>query len=336
MGQRCSISGTAAATGVPGRRPAGMCAAMCRGDANRLGCPVGVDDQEATIGSIFGPDVDGKGGGIHGVDRSALAELAALSPTQTAHVQNMTVPHGGSFTGQVRGDGQPEGEGTQRWPDGTVFTGCWSAGAAHGRGKLSKPDGSGYEGQWVEGRKDGQGFECLVDQSEYTGEFADGQKHGMGSFRWHGGASYTGDFCEDALHGVGTFTWDDGRRYRGQWVLGRMQGQGRFEWPDGRVFEGKYEADKKHGPGIFSWSDGSKCVGVWVQGKQHGLGVHISIKGMARKGRWHHGSLEDWLEAPPMEKPVDPDVDLEVIGFPMDPADQLEHRDVTHPTIVVI
>lgn len=300
MGQRCSLPGASAAGsgGAQGKPPTlGADACMCRGSELRLGCPAGVDEQEATIGTVFGADVDGRGGGTRWAD--IKAQLEALSPTETAQVENMIIPHGGSYTGQVRSDGQPEGMGVQRWVDGTVYSGSWVAGAAHGQGKLSKADGSGFDGQWVEGRKQGAGSEWLTDLSEYTGDFADGQKHGTGTFRWHGGASYEGDFCEDALHGEGTFTWDDGRQYGGQWVLSRMHGNGHFEWPDGRVFSGRYEADKKHGPGVFTWADGSKCVGVWVAGKQHGLGTHVSSKGVPRKGRWNQGSLDTWFDAPP-------------------------------------
>lgn len=84
-----------------------------------------------------------------------------------------------------------------------------------------------------------------------------------------------------------------------------MHGQGRFEWPDGKSFEGKYEGDKKHGPGVFSWPDKSKCVGIWIQGKQHGVGTHVSSTGVARKGRWKQGNLEEWFE--PLSRDADSD-----------------------------
>jgi len=217
----------------------------------------------------------------------------------TRHVENLIVPRGGVYTGQVREDGQPDGQGSQRWSDGTVYTGTWNAGAAHGRGKLVKSDGSGYEGNWLEGRKHGSGFERLVDQSEYNGDFVDGQKHGNGTFRWKGGARYSGEFCEDALQGDGVFLWGDGRSYQGQWVQSRMHGQGKFDWPDGKHFAGKYENDKKHGPGVFTWPDGSNCVGIWHNGKQHGLGTHVNGNGASRKGRWKNGNLEEWLDPLP-------------------------------------
>mmetsp|Transcript_14875 Transcript_14875/g.52171 ORF Transcript_14875/g.52171 Transcript_14875/m.52171 type:complete len:323 (-) Transcript_14875:39-1007(-) len=293
MGQRCSIPGASTASVANGKPMLqGDSCMQCRPQELRLGCPPSVDEQEASYQRVLEQGIDGSGAVRWLNDKE-------ISSQETTHVENMMVPQGGVYIGQVRGDGQPHGIGTQKWPDGTVYSGAWLSGAAHGRGKLSKSDGSGYEGQWCEGRKHGLGSEWLVDQSEYSGEFADGQKHGSGSFKWHSGTSYTGDFCEDALHGEGAFEWDDGRRYRGQWVQSRMHGQGRFEWPDAKAFEGKYESDKKHGPGVFTWADGSKCVGIWLFGKQHGLGTHINERGVTRKGRWHGGSLEQWLESPP-------------------------------------
>uniref|UniRef100_A0A7R9ZVU1 MORN repeat-containing protein 5 n=1 Tax=Pyrodinium bahamense TaxID=73915 RepID=A0A7R9ZVU1_9DINO len=276
MGQKCgAVSREGGPTCKPAKEHLSSC--VCR-HVDLKSLRPGVDEQEDIVHQFVEGEAR-KGGWL-----------------KVRHVDNMLVPQGGIYTGQARDDGQPHGVGCQRWPDGTVYSGSWVAGAAHGHGKLSKSDGSGYEGNWVEGRKHGAGSEWLVDHSEYRGEFADGQKHGSGSFRWEGGASYTGEFCEDALQGEGIFLWGDGRSYRGQWVQSRMHGQGRFEWPDGKSFEGKYESDKKHGPGVFTWPDGSKCVSIWMCGKQHGMGTHVNSKGIARKGRWKNGTLDQWIE----------------------------------------
>lgn len=284
MGQRCNVPAHGAyAASLCKTSPPGAC--VCR-HSDFHAVRAHIDEQEDNLHPFMERDVDG----------NAAARSIKDTPTPVRNVENMEVPNGGVYTGQAREDGQPHGHGTQRWPDGTVYTGSWASGAAHGRGKLLKADGCGYDGQWMEGRKQGSGSEWLVDQSEYHGEFTDGQKHGQGSFRWQGGASYTGEFCEDALHGDGIFSWGDGRSYQGQWVQSRMHGQGRFTWPDGKGFEGRYENDKKHGPGVFTWPDRSKCVGVWLAGKQHGAGTHISSTGQPRRGRWKDGTLETWLD----------------------------------------
>jgi len=283
MGQKCGVvHGEGGALCKQAQQQLGSC--VCR-HMDMRGLKADVDDQEDVVHQLMENDA-----------RGSCLSSEALALHVVRHVDNMPVPQGGFYTGQARDDGQPHGVGTQRWPDGTVYSGGWVAGTAHGRGKLSKADGSGYEGNWVEGRKHGAGSEWLVDKSEYQGEFADGQKHGNGVFKWDGGASYTGQFCEDGLQGEGEFLWGDGRCYSGQWVQSRMHGHGRFEWPDGKSFEGKYEADKKHGPGVFTWPDGSKSVGIWVTGKQHGLGTHVSSAGVTRKGRWKHGALDEWIE----------------------------------------
>lgn len=233
----------------------------------------------------------------------------SVAQSTVRHVDLMAVPQGGVYTGQVREDGQPHGQGVQRWTDGSVFNGSWKAGSAHGQGKLTKLDGSTYEGSWFEGRKHGEGVEQMVDEGDYKGEFADGLKSGHGAFLWKGGESYEGEFSEDALQGEGVFIWPDGRTYRGQWMQSRMHGTGRFEWPDGTAFEGKYENDKKHGPGVFSWPSGAQSTGIWQQGKQNGLGhiglmllAHADAVGhtvrMSTQRVWHgrvNGLLVSWI-----------------------------------------
>jgi len=307
MGQRCGVSGLGDISqlnpGGQSRVPLGSC--VCR-DVDIRGCPADVDEQEAAFQQLVERGVDATGATIRWVRE-------APDGCEVSFVNGLHVPHGGVYTGQVRRDGQPQGSGTQRWPDGTAYTGNWSAGAAHGHGRLSKADGSGFDGIWQEGRKHGAGVEWLPDESEYRGEFSDGMKHGAGEFRWKGGARYAGEFFEDNLHGEGAFYWPDGRCFRGQWVRSQMHGHGRFDWPDGKSFEGKYEADRKHGPGVFVWPDGSKSVGMWVSGKQHGLGTHVAASGLARRGRWKGGVLDHWLEPPPSlaAAPVGDDADFQ-------------------------
>jgi len=276
---------------------------------HRMGHKCSVPDLIPTLckhGDFRGPCItsDEEVGDLHFTSEHDIGEVCCSKQTRFGergqllhHVKDMLVPQGGVYSGQVTGDDQPHGIGSQRWSDGTVYTGSWAVGTAHGLGQLIKRDGSSYDGLWSEGRKHGSGCELLADGSEYRGEFSDGQKHGHGTFRWEGSASYTGQFCEDMLQGDGDFVWSDGRIYRGQWVQSRMHGQGRFEWPDGKCFEGRYDCDKKHGPGVFNWPDGSKVVGVWQAGKQHGIGTHIDASGVSRKGRWNTGNVEQWFDA---------------------------------------
>jgi len=283
MGQKCNV-------------PTSMLHPVCRPPDTMYPSWISVDETEEH-GEAINMAVKESQVGYLSKEDSAASDGLPTTKIEARHVENMPVPQGGTYTGEVMHDNQPHGQGTQTWSDGTVYAGSWMRGAAHGQGDLSKADGSGYSGQWAEGRKHGIGRELLVDGSEYKGEFADGQKHGHGAFRWKGGASYSGNFCEDVLQGEGVFIWGDGRSYHGQWVQSKMHGQGRFEWPDGKVFEGKYENDQKHGSGMFLWPDGSKMIGVWQSGKQHGVGTHVTSKGLMRRGRWKNGNLEHWLDS---------------------------------------
>eukprot|EP00811_Abedinium_folium_P035088 NODE_7912_length_1539_cov_7.127479.p1 GENE.NODE_7912_length_1539_cov_7.127479~~NODE_7912_length_1539_cov_7.127479.p1 ORF type:complete len:320 (+),score=60.46 NODE_7912_length_1539_cov_7.127479:130-1089(+) len=199
------------------------------------------------------------------------------------NVVNLPMPQGGIYSGQVTGDGRPQGHGTHTWADGSAYTGHWKAGSASGRGKIVKSSGSIYEGGWLDGKKHGDGAERLEGIGLYKGEFVAGKRSGRGSLMWNDNASYVGEFREDEQDGEGAFIWNNGRSYRGQWVRSRMHGQGRFDWEDGNVYKGHYVNDRRHGDGVFTWYDGSQLMGTWNHGKHDGTGMFVDSTGFMRR-----------------------------------------------------
>ncbi len=54
-------------------------------------------------------------------------------------------------------DGEIKGQGTARYPNGSVYTGAFDKGQPQGRGKITFADGGTYDGDWVMGKMTGQG-----------------------------------------------------------------------------------------------------------------------------------------------------------------------------------
>lgn len=212
------------------------------------------------------------------------------------HVTGMLTPTGGIYTGQIGLDGRPNGDGAQKYPDGTFYKGQWYEGGAHGEGELRLPNGKGFSGSWKAGLKNGYGRENYDHGISYTGEFAEGYREGHGKLILANGSSYDGNFVKGEFHGEGELTWPDNRVYTGQWRAGLMHGFGQYDWPDGKSHSGHYEEDQRHGPGVFKWPDGSVCKGRWEDGKLHGSGTYVDSEGVSRHGRWEHGERLYWTK----------------------------------------
>ena len=86
------------------------------------------------------------------------------------------------------------------WPDGSCYSGEWSANKISGVGKYD----------WVDGRRV---FIAIKTIKQYVGEWLDNVMHGSGLHTWKDGRKYDGEYQYDKKHGFGTYTWADGRRY---------------------------------------------------------------------------------------------------------------------------
>jgi hypothetical protein len=257
--------------------------------------------------------------------------LTQLGPFHFNSDQNPSFPIKGPvlvdsqaiFIGQWDEKGFRHGQGTQYWPDGSIYEGEWENDKANGRGRLIHANGDVYEGRWENGRANGfgiylhhygrpknkdnticgaryegewkndkqhgKGLEFWPDGSKFSGYYDSGLKHGKGRFEWSEGSVYEGDFFKNNIQGQGEYIWSDGRVFKGSWKDNKMHGFGIFQWSDGRKYEGEYLDDKKHGFGIFTWKDGRKYEGSWNNGKQHGQGVYTCSNGISKQGVWHHG-----------------------------------------------
>lgn len=180
------------------------------------------------------------------------------NPTNIALRQTYEGAFKHSDSGSVKGSlaalkagalGQRHGEGTYRYPDGSVYSGQWERGVRHGVGTyvqvLRVPSLLGEGVDEVEWR--------------YTGEWQDDIRTGKGTeFDPRTGETYEGDFVRNAQHGFGKLVGPDGETYEGGFSNGNKHGRGQETLPP---------PAPGMGPVIF--------VGVWERGQKQGTGTAI-------------------------------------------------------------
>lgn len=97
--------------------------------------------------------------------------------------------------------GAPNGKGTYKWKNGSIYVGDFVKGLKHGFGKWKKE------------------ADAIITNT-YEGEYRYDQKAGKGTYVWSSGNTYTGDFENDERHGKGEMKWTDHSSYDGDWVRG--------------------------------------------------------------------------------------------------------------------
>ncbi len=84
----------------------------------------------------------------------------------------------GKYVGEID-NGEPNGQGTFIWSDGTKYVGEYKNGLPNGHGTETWSDGSKYVGEFKDGKWDGQGTITWSDGTKYVGEYKDKK-------RWNG------------------------------------------------------------------------------------------------------------------------------------------------------
>jgi len=125
----------------------------------------------------------------------------------------------GTYVGQFKHNVQ-SGHGKQRWKDGRVYNGQFSAGRFHGAGTMDFPTELGF----------------MV----YEGEYFQDTRHGHGKMTWPDGSYHDGDWVKGKRWGDGIHTDAQGRSQKGDWV------DDEFQWSsDYCAVKGELEASKK-------------------------------------------------------------------------------------------
>jgi len=151
----------------------------------------------------------------------------------------------GMYTGWVDLEGNPNGHGTIRVDNGSL-----------------------YVGEWQHGKRHGHGVFLTVEGDLFYGYFRNDISHGRGMYIWADGQVYTGDYVDGVREGKGIETWPRGARYEGEYHRDQRNGLGEYLYPDGRRYTGEYKDDRLHGQGVQTSSDGTVLYeGQWTMGE---------------------------------------------------------------------
>lgn len=118
--------------------------------------------------------------------------------------------------------GQVAGEGTLRFPDGTVYIGTLRGGVPDGKGYFSDPDGTQYEGDVRMGERTGTGEALYLNGDDYKGEFRKGKPDGQGLMTYALGGSYDGGWKDGEPNGPGRVVFAGGTGREAAVIDGRL------------------------------------------------------------------------------------------------------------------
>ena len=166
--------------------------------------------------------------------------VTALSPKTVKDTVYTSGSDTGTYTGQWK-NGEPNGQGTIKWENGSVYEGEWKDGIENGQGVYTYVNGDRYEGEMLNGYADGQGTFWGSSGNVYTGEWKNGQPNGQGTMTYANGDRYEGEWKDDYPDGQGTMTYANGDYYEGEWSNGYFNGQGTYTFSNGTVQTGTWQ-----------------------------------------------------------------------------------------------
>ena len=78
--------------------------------------------------------------------------------------------------------GKEEGQGTERYANGSVYEGEWHADQKNGWGVCWFDGGDVYEGEWRENQREGRGTYWKADGDVFEGEWLEDKANGYGVY----------------------------------------------------------------------------------------------------------------------------------------------------------
>ena len=187
-------------------------------------------------------------GATESQDTAGLSDVTESPTPEPGHVYvSHQIYRGSDYSGYVNELRQPDGEGTMKYLDGSVYTGNWVDGVRQGHGKMTYDNGT-YDGEWLNDKKNGEGKYTWNDGRIYEGGYLDDVRSGCGTFygwedltRGYKG-TYYGESKNDKFNGSGHFVFDNGDEFDGiykdnlYWTgTYTMKGVGQFEVVDGQI-----------------------------------------------------------------------------------------------------
>lgn len=122
--------------------------------------------------------------------------------------------------------------------NGEIYEGDFANGDIEGTGTYKWPDGRIYSGQVRYWKWREVNLHHLLPIAQWERS----KQHGKAEFTWPDGRVYVGDYKDGRINGNGILTWPDGRKYDGQWRNGLQNGRGKFYSVPGEYREGEKTA----------------------------------------------------------------------------------------------
>jgi len=143
------------------------------------------------------------------------------------------------------GDAYKDGEGIERYPDGSRYVGNFSKSKKNGFGTLYREKFGTYRGNWENDVPNGEGEIEYYNGDKYIGIFVDGKKQGKGKYIIKETGVYIGDFLNNSLNGEGKLFYNDDSSYIGEFKNNKRHGLGKlYDASNNLVENGMWENDK--------------------------------------------------------------------------------------------
>ncbi|KAF1326344.1 Radial spoke head 10 family protein, partial [Globisporangium splendens] len=139
-----------------------------------------------------------------------------------------TFPHGGMGYFADFVNGEMDGMGLRKWPNGDSYSGQFHCGERHGEGVFLSPNtGKRYDGHWECNQRSGHGELVNRGESVYTGAFERHKPHGIGKLVMPTGEFYEGEWQHGCMTCKGVLCDRlEKTLYEGEWLDGERKGSG--------------------------------------------------------------------------------------------------------------
>lgn len=190
---------------------------------------------------------------IEGLLDLLLAETQVYRPGWSGALDELQRPEGSGtlrhkdysvYTGPMV-EGRRCGRGVMRCANGSLYTGDFEAGLRQGQGRMEYASGAVYEGSWMSGLRAGEGEYTGADGDVYRGGFFMSERSGTGCQVYVNGDRYEGAWLNDHRSGYGTQTFASGGKYEGDWALGQREGQGLMSYANGETYKGSWKRNMR-------------------------------------------------------------------------------------------
>ncbi|MDE7153535.1 MAG: hypothetical protein K2O00_03680 [Muribaculaceae bacterium] len=187
--------------------------------------------------------------------------------------------NGNVWVGSFDSKGQPYGNGTIFYADGSIYTGQWSPAGPHGNGKITQTDGDVWEALFRNG-KPVDGKILYANGNRYEGGLNENGRNGIGR-TFTESYEESGQYLDDSRVGNGKIMFKNGDFYEGGWNDKGPHGRGTlFDSVNKRTDTGDFVNGKRNGHGRMVWGVSKICYeGTWMDTPQgiNGTGVTYTL-----------------------------------------------------------